>query len=306
MADVKTRIEKITPEVAYGYLDRNTHNRKVSDSVVQRFAKMMREGKWNLTHQGIAFNTEGVLSDGQHRLWAVIESGKTVEMMVTRGVEPEAMLAIDQNYARTTVDSINIVFGTKFQRVHGAVANAMKGSLRQVKTNRPDVYEMRSYLEKHGNKIEKAVSFFKPRKPLVSNASIMGVIARALYTNTEDRVQQFVTTLIHGIVESAEDTPAILLRNFILERQKGSQDPVVVYAKTERALKAFLDGDRIDKLFGAADELFPLPGEKSTLPTAVTKGAKIRKAKDNGAVAMVAAVKRPIKVIKAAARTARA
>jgi len=34
------------------------------------FAEAMRRGEWMVTHQGIAFDTQGVLVDGQHRLAA--------------------------------------------------------------------------------------------------------------------------------------------------------------------------------------------------------------------------------------------
>jgi len=43
----------------------------------------MKAGRWKLTHVGIAFDINNVLQDGQHRLWAVVFSGRTVEMSVT-------------------------------------------------------------------------------------------------------------------------------------------------------------------------------------------------------------------------------
>jgi hypothetical protein len=35
-----------------------------------------------VTHQGIAFDTQGVLVDGQHRLAAIIEADRPVELTV--------------------------------------------------------------------------------------------------------------------------------------------------------------------------------------------------------------------------------
>ena len=83
---MKTRIETITPALATEWLDKhNSVNRKISEPTVQSYAMDMKNGRWTLTHQGIAFDTEGNLQDGQHRLWAIVFSGITLEMMVTRG-----------------------------------------------------------------------------------------------------------------------------------------------------------------------------------------------------------------------------
>ena len=41
-------------------------------------ARDMKAGHWRLTHQGIAFDPAGVLIDGQHRLWAIVESDTTL------------------------------------------------------------------------------------------------------------------------------------------------------------------------------------------------------------------------------------
>ena len=41
------------------------------------------------THQGIAFDENGVLQDGQHRLCAIVSANKPVDMMVTSGLSPD-------------------------------------------------------------------------------------------------------------------------------------------------------------------------------------------------------------------------
>ena len=59
----------ITPDMALRWLETtNTNNRKVSEKHVHRLARDMTDGKWRLTHVGIAFDPNGTLLDGQHRL----------------------------------------------------------------------------------------------------------------------------------------------------------------------------------------------------------------------------------------------
>src|SRR2546421_9938431 len=69
---VRSRVVTITPKKAAEYLERNTANRPLSARTVREFAAAMRRGEWRGTHQGIAFDTEGALGDGQHRPAAIV------------------------------------------------------------------------------------------------------------------------------------------------------------------------------------------------------------------------------------------
>lgn len=102
---MKTTIETITPEVAKTYLLANTKSqRAVRHAWVVSLAAMIKSGEFILTHQGIAFDSNGVLIDGQHRLLAIALADKPVEMMVTRGVDPEVWGATDQGVVRTSME----------------------------------------------------------------------------------------------------------------------------------------------------------------------------------------------------------
>lgn len=74
----------VTPDIATKLLAKNHSNRKVRKSHVDFLAEEMRTGQWiDDHHQGIAVNANGDIVDGQHRLIAVIQSGKTVKMQCT-------------------------------------------------------------------------------------------------------------------------------------------------------------------------------------------------------------------------------
>jgi hypothetical protein len=134
---MKTKVEKITPKYAMEVLDtKNPRNRSVAESTVQAYATDMKNGRWLLTHQGIAFDENGSLIDGQHRLWAVVFSNREVEMNVTRGIPLSAlknglemftMDAIDRNRPRTV--------GQQFSLCHGiANPNNMAAACRAIST----------------------------------------------------------------------------------------------------------------------------------------------------------------------------
>lgn len=98
-----TTIEIITPEVAKAYLESNSQSqRSVRKGWVTSLAKMIEAGEFQLTHQGIAFDSNGILIDGQHRLLAIVEADSPVSIMVTRGVNPEVWSATDQGVVRTS------------------------------------------------------------------------------------------------------------------------------------------------------------------------------------------------------------
>lgn len=86
-------IKDITPEWAGEILDRHYKRiddgkfvqRNISRSAGERYAMDMSADNWKLTHQGIAFDVNDDLIDGQHRLEGVRQSGKTIRMVVSTG-----------------------------------------------------------------------------------------------------------------------------------------------------------------------------------------------------------------------------
>jgi hypothetical protein len=106
---IEARIELITPEVAAEYLKLNIdNNRTLYPKRVDRYAREMREGRWEPTNQGLAFNVNGQLIDGQHRLHAVIQSGVSVSMLVTRNLPVSAVSKIDTGRARSASDLLKL------------------------------------------------------------------------------------------------------------------------------------------------------------------------------------------------------
>jgi hypothetical protein len=86
----------------------NTANRPLSRSTVRGFAEAMRRGEWLVTHQGIAFDTNGVLVDGQHRLAAIIEADLPVEVTVFTEVGSDSFDVLDTGKRRNAADVLAI------------------------------------------------------------------------------------------------------------------------------------------------------------------------------------------------------
>lgn len=117
------KVEKITPQKAANWLKHNTRNRKVRGRVVERYAGAMKRGEWKLTHEGIAFNCDGTLVDGQHRLMACIQANTPFEAYVFRGVDADAFTVINSGACRTAGDALSMI-GKKHAM---SVAAAVRG-----------------------------------------------------------------------------------------------------------------------------------------------------------------------------------
>jgi hypothetical protein len=105
---MRSRVQTITPSKAADMLELNRANRPLSRSVVRAFAEAMERGDWMVTHQGIAFDGNGVLVDGQHRLAAVIEADMPVEMTVFTEVEDDTFDVLDTGKRRNAADVLAI------------------------------------------------------------------------------------------------------------------------------------------------------------------------------------------------------
>lgn len=129
---ITIQVERISPTLAFAYLKANKNNRNVRERVVDAYAREMLAGNWVLQHQGIAFNENGDLVDGQHRLLAIIKSGCTVDLTVTRGLPGNCVTGIDVGAKRHFQDVLQMQYADTVEkelrntRVVSAVRNLIK------------------------------------------------------------------------------------------------------------------------------------------------------------------------------------
>jgi hypothetical protein len=101
---VRSKVQTVSPKKAAQMLEANTRNRPLSKPVVKAFAEAMRRGDWMVTHQGIAFDINGVLIDGQHRLAAIVEADVPVAVTVFTEVPEGTFDVLDTGKRRKAAD----------------------------------------------------------------------------------------------------------------------------------------------------------------------------------------------------------
>lgn len=98
----------VTPAMAEKWLGHNLHNRNVRPRVVAAYARAMQRGEWMLTGEAVKFAHNGDLIDGQHRLYAIVESQTSVKLLVVKGLLTEAQDVLDTGCARTAGDQLGL------------------------------------------------------------------------------------------------------------------------------------------------------------------------------------------------------
>ena len=84
----KFEVHDITPEMAKTILTyRNKNNRKYRYNQLAKLSDAIEKGEWKVTHQCIAFDKDGNLIDGQHRLAAILQTGKTLPILVCSNMD---------------------------------------------------------------------------------------------------------------------------------------------------------------------------------------------------------------------------
>jgi len=257
----------VTPELAEEWLKLNTHNRPLKKSLVAKYVADIENGCWHITHQGIAFDENGRLVDGQHRLYAIIVADVSIVMAVTDGVKSEAQLAFDDGGGRTAHDAF-VLSGALpgVTRRHVQICRSMvfERSVKRPKTKT----QLLEWLQKHWQAVDFTVSTVDDigKRNGITQATVMAVIARGWYHVPLDKLRRFYEILYTGLCEPSEAV-VIKLRDRILESQGNRATSqratrLTIHRLTESALRAFVEGRTVTYLRHAKNELFPLPEEK--------------------------------------------
>lgn len=102
----------VTPSMAKKWLESNVkNNRTIKRADVDHYKDLIREDRFIHTPEGIMFNEDGDLIDGQHRLTAISEGSKSVWMVVWTQVPAEAMEFMNRGRQRSLGDVLTVTGG---------------------------------------------------------------------------------------------------------------------------------------------------------------------------------------------------
>lgn len=124
--NITMTLTAITPDMASEWLATSPGNRNVTNETYKSYADIMKRGLWQSRNpHGIAFDEDGRLRDGHHRLHAIIHANMTVTMYVLRNVPNSVIPVIDRGRMRSISDIIRMKYGDKDSKKNVAVINAL-------------------------------------------------------------------------------------------------------------------------------------------------------------------------------------
>lgn len=112
-AELTYAIYRVTPKVAQYWLDTyNLHNRNLVDNRAKVLAADMNNEDWKFNGDTIRFGIDPdgdiILLDGQHRLAALLVSGKTYAFLVVTGLEATTQETMDFGAKRSFADVLHL------------------------------------------------------------------------------------------------------------------------------------------------------------------------------------------------------
>ena len=106
--DAGSKVFRITPNVARTLLERIwPGQRPMRRGRVIDFKRYIKGGNFLLTHQGLLFDVDGFLHDGQHRLAGCVMVGIPIDVQCSSTKDPDVYKVLDQGAKRT----INDIYG---------------------------------------------------------------------------------------------------------------------------------------------------------------------------------------------------
>lgn len=123
---ISVSIETITPEEATAYLKANFEaNREKIASNINNWALDMKQGRWKLSTDCIAFDVEGRLINGQNRLSAVEKANIPIQFLVARNFPTESINVLDLGKKRMMHERITIGGVPMMAKDCSVIRNAM-------------------------------------------------------------------------------------------------------------------------------------------------------------------------------------
>lgn len=263
MTNLATTRELITPAQAKVWLtENNTRNRPMSVKAAAIYAKDMLDGNWHDTHQGIAFYDDGTLADGQTRLAAICLAAKPMEMLITRGLPLNSCIGIDAHRMRSASDQIKITGLADWISSQDIAIVKMINEIRTGSVGRSSTTHIVDLCQEFHAPLEFVRKNVTTTIRHVTNAPTRVAIAMAFMHVNQSELCRFCSALCTGIIDRQDESSVIRLREKLMASggvfQRNFAGRHEQVRLTERAIKAFCDGERITKLFAPKYHIFPL------------------------------------------------
>jgi len=199
-------------------------NRRLNPRAMAKPERAILQNQWRLTGDTIKFDRTGHLIDGQHRLRAVIKTGKSIKALVVWGVTPEAFDSIDRNAVRSN----GAILGMRGEKNANNLASALRmlfcyrcGAMRELLNVNAVVtpQDLEDLLEQEGG-IRESIRVGMQTKDFMPPAA-GGFLHYIFSRQSQGEANQFFDKLNTGVMLTKEDILYRLRERLIKMRATG-------------------------------------------------------------------------------------
>lgn len=240
---VCTSVISLTPELAAQLLKSNVSNRPLRKDYVAMLAEAMKRGEWLLNGDAVRVAKSGRLVDGQHRCWAVVQSGVTIQVLLVTGLEEDVFATIDRGMGRSVGDTLSISGEINANKVAAVlrllyVYSRTKNPFSTGRANQPTTKQLVELLDENKavrESVRCAISLKWLRK--IIPLSHIGFCHFLFTKNDSVASKNFFEALEYG-VGLHEGSPVLLLRNRLIDSHS-SKDSLVAEYRMALIFKAY-------------------------------------------------------------------
>jgi len=256
---MKTEIITLTPELASQFLAKNTANRPLSQSAVNKYAESIKRGEWRLNGQPIIIFENGELGDGQHRCHAVIKAGIPVTQLVVHGVHSSSFATIDTGKIRNGSDILSLSGYTNAKALASGARAYMIENIKGRAQNEITNTQIVDCVKAHPHLLHWKTVYATHKKIRTFVPSmIVGLLALSSEKHGIDCLQPFFDKLADGAGLSTND-PAYVLRERLMARTSTSRlSELVLRAYCIKAINAHVENRSI-KILKYAEGIEEMP-----------------------------------------------
>lgn len=256
-------VERLSPKSAKALLEANTRNRNLRKARVSAFAEAMRRGEWELNGESVKVARDGTLLDGQHRLQAVVEAEKSIDVLVVRDLPAAAQDTVDTGRRRRLAD-ILMVEGYSDASALAAALNILHRyrlgvRLDYSQANAPSPAQALALVEAEPEIRDSVRVGRNVTKVIGGPIGVFSALHHVFVSSDPGPAQDFFARLKNG-AELERNDPLLRLRNQIIRPRKDrgyTQSPHHIAALTIKTFNLRRAGRTVEVLIYRSTEKFP-------------------------------------------------
>lgn len=253
---------RINATIAREFLKKNKINRRLRDKEVKRYARVMKDGRWDEESPAtIAFNKKGHFIDGQHRLHAIILSRTALWMNVVYDCGNKSFDYLDNGKTRSAGDTIylaGVTFPTEV--ASGARQYMMYDAWRNGgRPSKFENYQVGDFVKSEPFIVEAAEFFYKHRKVLRIYRSGPAIGCFMIFHKINQVDCKKFMQYMAGLLIPESTSPLMTLHSKMIResanRDKPKTSSIIVYII--KAWNAWRKGETLFRIQYGPTESFP-------------------------------------------------